>query len=149
MTRRSQEAQQRAQNTHERISNKNRDYKGKTISSDHVQTLSGWGGKTTNRPSEFQKPNVDAVLAKQEEIGHPTKRAGFYDNGVAGSFNASHAERQLSLTAKEPAIGISKDLCKDCQGYFTKLAQHEGRCWYVTDPDGTWIFYPDGTVVKP
>ena len=148
MIRRSQEAHQRAQNTHERISNKNRDYKGKTISSDHVQTLSGWGGKTTNRPSEFQKPNVDAVLAKQEEIGHPIE-PHLFDQGVDGQYYASHAERQLSLTAKEPIIGVSRPVCNDCQGYFTKLAQHEGRCWYVTDPDGTWIFYPDGTVVKP
>ena len=148
MIRRSQESHQRAQNTQNRISEENQRYESKTVSSDHVQTLSGWGGKTTNRPSEFQKPNVDTVLAKQEEIGHPTKRAGFYDNGVAGSFNASHAERQLSLTAKEPAIGISKDLCKDCQGYFTRLAQHEGRDWYITDPDCTWVFYADGTITK-
>ena len=148
MTRRSQEAQQRAQNTHRQISEKNKDYKDKATSSDHSQTLSGW---SENRRSKtgFQKPNVDEVLAKQEEIGHPVKRAGMRDNGVPGQYYASHAERQESITAKEPAIGVAKELCDDCPGCFSRLAQYEGRCWYVTDPDGTWIFYPDGTVVKP
>ena len=144
MIRRSQEAHQRAQEAKKRIPDTD-DNRPKTTSSDHTQSLSGW---SLDRPSGFQKPNLDDVFAKQEEIGHPTKRAGFYDNGVAGSFNASHAERQLSLTAKEPAIGISKDLCKDCQGYFTRLAQHEGRDWYITDPDCTWVFYADGTITK-
>jgi len=147
MIRRSQEAHQRAQNTQNRISEENQRYESKTVSSDHVQTLSGWS-ETRRSKTGFQKPDLDGVFAKQEEIGRPIKIDDFLDNGIPGSFNASHAERQLSLTAKEPAIGISKDLCKDCQGYFTRLAQHEGRDWYITDPDCTWVFYADGTITK-
>ena len=145
MIRRSQEAQQRAQNTKDGLPDTKKGRR-KATSSDHNQTLSGW---SLDRPSGFQKPNVDEVLAKQEEIGHPVKRAGASDHGVDGQYYASHAERQESITAKEPAIGVAKELCDDCPGCFSRLAQHEGRCWYVTDPDGTWIFYPDGTVVKP
>ena len=49
------------------------------------------------------------------------------DNGVPGQYYASHAERQESITAKEPAIGVAKELCDDCPGCFSRLAQHEGR----------------------
>ena len=87
---------------------------------------------------------MDDVLAKQEEIGHPVKRSGCKDHGVDGQQLASHADRQLSLTAKEPYIGVSKKVCSDCRGYFSKLAQYEKRDWYVTTPDGTWIFRADG-----
>ncbi|WP_449701838.1 hypothetical protein [Actinomyces israelii] len=105
---------------------KNKDYKDKATSSDHNQTPSGWS--ENKRPKTgFQKPNVDEVLAKQEEIGHPVKRAGASDHGVDGQYYASHAERQESITAKEPAIGVAKELCDDCPGCFSRLAQHEGR----------------------
>jgi len=36
----------------------------------------------------------------------------------------------------------------DYQGYFSKLSQHEGCDGYVTDPNNSWIFRADGTVVK-
>lgn len=100
-------------------------------------------------PPGFQEPNIEDVLAKQKEIGHEVKKAGANDHGIDGQYYASHAERQLSLTAKEPQIGVSKAMCPDCQGYFAKLAQHEGRDWHVTDPDGTWTFRADGTVTGP
>lgn len=88
------------------------------------------------------------MLTKCDEIGHTPEPHDFKDNGVPGQYHASHAEKQLSLTAKEPYIGTSKAMCTDCQGYFSKLAQHEGRDWYVTDPNNSWIFHADGTVTK-
>ena len=142
----SQEAFDRAKEAKDNLPN-NDDFKNKTASSDHVKTLSGW--KEEGRPDGFQKPNVDAVLAKQEEIGHPVRKSGGADHGVDGQYFASHAERQLSLTAKEPHIGVSKACCPDCKSYFSKLAQHENREWYVTDPKGTWIFRIDGTIDGP
>jgi hypothetical protein len=36
----------------------------------------------------------------------------------------------------------------DYQGHFSKLAQHEIRDWYATDPNNSWIFRADGTVIK-
>ena len=139
----SQEAHERARTAKNELPAGNEQ---KTTSSDHVKTLSGW---SKDRPDGFQEPNVDDVLAKQEEIGHPVKSSGCRDHGVDGQQLASHAERQLSLTAKEPYIGVSKKVCSDCRGYFSKLAQYEKRDWYVTDPDGTWIFRADGSVDSP
>ena len=89
---------------------------------------------------------MNDVLAKQEEIGHPIKRSGCRDHGVDGQRLASHAERQLSLTAKELYIGVFKKVCFDCRGHFSKPAQHEGRDWYVTNPHETLIFHVDGSV---
>ena len=141
----SQEAFDRAKEAKEGLPDK-REFDNKTASSDHVKTLGGWGA---DRPPGFQEPNVEDVLAKQKEIGHDVKKSGANDHGVDGRYYASRAERQLSLTAKEPQIGVSKAMRPDCQGYFAKLAQHEGRDWRLTDPDGTWTFRADGTVVSP
>ncbi|WP_256693062.1 hypothetical protein [Actinomyces oris] len=142
----SQEAFDRAQEAKQEISRRKRLFLNKTTSSDHVETLSGWSMK--ERPERFQEPNIDEVLAKQEEIGHDVRRAGALDHGVDGQYYASHAERQLSINAEEPYIGVSKVCCKNCQQYFSKLAQHEGRDWYVTDPKGTLVFGADGSVVR-
>jgi len=104
----SQEAHERARTAKNELPAGNEQ---KTTSSDHVKALSGW---SKDRPDGFQEPNVDDVLAKQEEIGHPVKSSGCRDHGVDGQQLASHAERQLSLTAKEPYIGVSKKVCSDC-----------------------------------
>ena len=142
----SQEAFDRAKERKKEISLGKRTFLKKTTSSDHVETLSGWNMK--GRPERFQEPNINEVLAKQEEIGHDVRRAGALDHGVDGQYYASHAERQLSINAEEPYIGVSKVCCKNCQQYFSKLAQHEGRDWYVTDPKGTLVFGADGSVVR-
>ena len=86
----SQEAHERARTAKNELPAGNEQ---KTTSSDHVKTLSGW---SKDRPDGFQEPNVNDVLAKQEEIGHPIKRSGCRDHGVDGQQLASHAERQLS-----------------------------------------------------
>ena len=142
----SEEAFDRAQEAKQEVSRGRRLFLKKTTSSDHVETLSGWSMK--GRPERFQEPNINEVLAKQEEIGHDVRRAGALDHGVDGQYYASHAERQLSINAEEPYIGVSKVCCKNCQQYFSKLAQHEGRDWYVTDPKGTLVFGADGSVVR-
>jgi len=143
-TKKAQEAQKRADQAADKLPPHNRERK--TTSSDHAQALSGWSQK---RPSGFQKPNIDEVFAKQKEIGHPTKPADFADNGVPGQYYASHAERQLSITAVEREIGVSKPVCPDCQQYFSRLAQYEGKDWYVADPDGGWVFRSDGSTTRP
>ncbi len=84
-----------------------------------------------------------------DDMGYPRTRSGAADHGEPGRYYASHAERQEALTAERPAIGVSKKLCKDCPGWFRHFAQYRGRTWYVTDPDGTWAFYTDGSVTMP
>ena len=131
LARKSKEAYERAKAVKNELS-KAKKYNQKTTGSDGNHTLSGWSKR---RPSHFQKPNVREVFEMQEKIGHP-RLPHFRDNGVKGRYLASHAERQEAVTAVEPAIGVSKRLCEDCHDFFIRLAQHEGREWYVTDPGG-------------
>lgn len=140
MVEKAEKAQERAANNYNGLAKR---YDGKTVSADGAISLSGWG----RRKRGFQEPNIDRVLEMQEKIGHP-RNSHNLDNGVLGRFYACHAERQLSITAKIPAIGVSKNVCNDCQEYFSRLAQYQGRDWYVADPSWTWIFHSDGAVTK-
>ena len=118
--------------------------KRKAVSSDRYNdALSGW---SKDRPPGFLDPNVEEVLQVTDEMGHP-RTSHYVDQGVPGKYFASHAERQMALNAKWPRIGVSKPMCPDCQGWFRSLAQYQRRDWYATDPDGTWIFRTDGSVV--
>ena len=127
-----------------------RRYRTKTVSSEHPteseHALSGWSEE--RRPSGFQKPNVSEVLRVTDEMGYP-RTPHPYDQGTPGLYHASHAERQKALTAKWPHLGVSKPICEDCNGWFRSLAQHQGRDWYVTDPNGVWRFRSDGTIAAP
>ena len=116
----------------------------KVVSSDrNNDALSGW---SKDRPPGFLDPNVEEVLQVTDEMGHP-RTPYFRDQGVPGQYFASHAERQMALNAEWPHIGVSKAMCADCQNWFRSLAQYQRRDWYVTDPNGTWIFRTDGSVV--
>ena len=84
-----------------------------------------------------------------DDMGYPRTVKDDWDHGEPGRYYASHAERQEALTAERPAIGVSRELCEDCPGWFRHFAQYRGRTWYVTDPDGTWVFYTDGSVTMP
>ena len=119
----------------------------RAVSSDGVHTLSGWG--LDRRPGGFQDPNVDEVLRVTDDMDCPRTVKDDWDHGEPGRYYASHAERQEALTAERPAIGVSKKLCEDCPDWFRHFAQYRGRTWYVTDPDGTWVFYTDGSVTMP
>ena len=121
-------------------------YKSKTISSDHSQTLSGW---STRRPKGFHTPNDNDVLKVTETISHPRRSSGCRDHGITGRAFSSHCERQQALIATESLIGVSRPLCRDCPGWFRKYSKHNGRIWYVTEPNGTWVFWHDGAVTMP
>ena len=121
-------------------------YKSKTTSSDHSQTLSGW---SIRRPKGFHTPNDNDVLKITEIISHPRRSSGCRDHGIKGRAFASHCERQQALIAAESLIGVSRPLCRDCPGWFRKYSKHDGRIWYVTEPNGTWVFWHDGAVTMP
>lgn len=121
-------------------------YKSKTTSSDHSQTLSGWSAR---RPEGFHTPNDIEVLRISEIISHPRRSSGCRDHGIRGRAFASHCERQQALIADESLIGVSRPLCRDCPGWFRKYSKHDGRIWYVTEPNGTWVFWHDGAVTMP
>ncbi|MCL1810485.1 MAG: DUF4280 domain-containing protein [Clostridiales bacterium] len=126
----------------------------KTVASDGATTLSGWRKlpEYTSSVSRTTRDNAgndirltDAVLGKAEEMGYVLTPAGARDHGVPGQFNASHAEKQLSCLTTDP-IGVSQEMCEDCQAYFTALAQHEKRQVVIADPCCVRVFNPDGSV---
>ena len=141
----SQAAHTRASTT-ARPLNAQKQYKNKKVASDHERTLSGW---SSDRPTGFHPPNDQEVLRVTEEMGYPRRSMGCRDHGIKGRALASHAERQEALIARESRIGVSGRLCNDCPGWFRSYSQHTGKTWYVTDPDGTWVFRPDGSIKMP
>ena len=141
----SQAAHTRASTT-ARPLNAQKQYKNKKVASDHERTLSGW---SSDRPIGFHSPYDQEVLRVTDEMGYPRRSMGCRDHGVKGRALASHAERQEALIAHESRIGVSGRLCNDCLGWFRSYSQHSGKTWYVTDPDGTWVFRPDGSIKMP
>ena len=79
------------------------------------------------------------------EIGHELP-PHVYARDFRGQFNASHAEKQLSIVSPNEPISVTKPMCSDCRTYFSKLAVSSGEGQTVTDPDGTWTFGADGTI---
>ncbi|MFS2110166.1 DUF4123 domain-containing protein [Sphingomonas sp. Sphisp140] len=122
-----------------------KEYAVKTTSSNDAKTLSGW---KQPRPEGFDGATAQQVQNKASQIGHELEPHPF-DKDFPGQYNASHAEKQMSVLSPDHPIGVSKPMCADCQGYFSKLAQHNGADQVVTDPNGTWIFKSDGSVLKP
>jgi uncharacterized Zn-binding protein involved in type VI secretion len=147
----SRSASQRAESqaaTDPQISNTN-----KTVASDGDQTLSGWSGKSNQGQRQgYKEVPPREVETLSQKIGHDLAPSGATDQvnrgGFRGKFNASHAEKQLAILKPNKPIGVSKAMCPDCQGFFSKLAQYRGRSQVVGDPQVTRIFYPDGSVVK-
>ncbi|MBO1351307.1 MAG: hypothetical protein EBE86_029870 [Hormoscilla sp. GUM202] len=104
------------------------------------RTLSGW----KQEPGYLQ--TTERVMSYCEEIGYQLRPAGPLDKGVPGRYNASHAEKQLSVAEPHKPIGVSSEMCLDCQEYFQALASYTGRYQIVADPKVTRIFHPDGAV---
>ncbi|NER33933.1 MAG: hypothetical protein F6J93_07785 [Oscillatoria sp. SIO1A7] len=105
-----------------------------------IRTLSGW----KQEPGYLQ--TTRQVMAYSQEIGHPLTQAGPLDKGVPGRYNASHAEKQLSVAEPNTPIAVSSEMCLDCREYFKTLARYTGKLQVVADPKTTRIFRPDGTV---
>ncbi|MFV0387738.1 MAG: hypothetical protein ACK5NT_03195, partial [Pyrinomonadaceae bacterium] len=128
-------------------------FKNKTVAADGDKTLSGWKGKQNPRPSGYRDVSPEDVRDYSELIGHELKNGGANDQvargGFRGKYYASHAEKQLAVARPNEPIGVSRPMCADCQRFFSRLARYQERPQIVTDPDGTRIFYPDGTVSGP
>jgi hypothetical protein len=119
----------------------------KTVASDGVNnTLSGWGAIDEGAEFFNRTATTQDVISKSAEIGHDLKPAGALDQGISGQFNASHAEKQMSLLSSKP-IGVSRAMCSDCIEYFKKLAKYTGTEKVVADPDMTRIFMTDGITI--
>jgi hypothetical protein len=125
---------------------KNSQWRDKTVASDGKRTVSGWA----DPPSGFSHAAPEQVAAQSKKMGHNLASAGGNDQvklgGFKGKYQASHAEKQLSMLCPDEPIGVSKPMCNDCQNYFSKLARDRGKPQVVADPEVTRIFRPDGSV---
>lgn len=67
------------------------------------------------------------------------------NGGFEGKYNSSHAEKQLLTERPNEPTGVSRPMCSDCQGFASKQAVATGQDVVVSDPNGTHVFYPDGS----
>jgi hypothetical protein len=102
-------------------------------------TISGW----TSRRGYVQKTNE--VMQRARQMGYQL-RISLFDQGVAGRYDASHAEKQAYEVAPNQPIGVSKRMCPNCRAYFRYLAQYMQTVQVVSDPNLTRIFFSDGRV---
>jgi hypothetical protein len=108
---------------------------------DGTTKTSGWGSDVTS---------LDPVAELSKKIGHEPKPSPRLDAaGKPGSYNNSHAEKQVAAaTNGDQAIGVSREMCMDCQHFFQRLANYKNKPIVVADPTGIRVFFPDGTVVS-
>jgi len=118
----------------------------KTVASDGEKTLSGW----TNKPPGYADVDPVHVVHLSNQNGHELRSGGAQDQinngGFPGKYNASHAEKQMTVASPDEPVGVSKPMCRDCQDYFAAQAQETGRPQVVTDPEVTRVFWPDGSI---
>jgi hypothetical protein len=118
----------------------------KAVASDGTtNTLSGWAEISQGAEYFNRAATPQSVMSKCYEIGH-TLKTDIFDNGIPGQYNASHAEKQLSLLSNN-ALGVSKPMCLDCIECFKKLAKKLKVEKVVADPNVTRIFMADGITV--
>ena len=96
---------------------------------------SGWGGDNAAATEQAQVEGM--------ENGHETQPHPF-DQGTEGQFESSHSERQAAAGTSDQHFASSKDLCAQCQSWFSNRAVVEGRPQFVADPQGVRVFTPDG-----
>ncbi|WDF54386.1 hypothetical protein [Mucilaginibacter sp. KACC 22063] len=123
-----------------------KNFESKTVATDGIKAVSGWkespGGYTDVPPKK--------VKSYSDEIGHSPKKAGAMDQikqgGFDGKYNSSHAEKKVLVNSPNEPVGVSRPMCVDCQSFAQKQAIATGKEVIVSDPEGTRIFNPDGTV---
>jgi hypothetical protein len=121
-----------------------------------VKTVAGTEGGLPTRsgfkPTE-QFPEAEIATERAMIEGHEAGRAPDpheFDRtagiGESGKVRGSHAEKQAAVLWPDKPIGVSKDVCSDCQAWYQARAIERGVPQIVADPTGTRVFMPDGTV---
>jgi hypothetical protein len=120
---------------------------GKTVATTGKgeRAVSGW----SKRPGFVDgEAATNEVMKLSEEMGYPSRPAGFLDRGLPGRYNASHAEKQMAVLRPNEAISVSRPMCDECIAWFQKLARYREQAQVVADPKWVRIFRPDGTIVE-
>ena len=68
------------------------------------------------------------------------------DNGIPGQWQAGHAEVQLAALAPNEPMGVSSAVCRECRDFMSALANFRKAVQFIADPEGVWIFHPNGTI---
>ena len=136
----------------------------KCVATDGGKTMSGYEGKNPrNLPDGYSEATPDQIREYSKTIGHDLtpKKPNFMDgldndgnslpdsDGWAGKYNSVHAEKQLGFLKPNDPIAVNKPMCSDCQSFFRQQAMHLQQDQFVTDPNGTWTYQSDGTVIRP
>lgn len=141
-------------------------YKEKTIAYDGKNfTMSGYGKAHFNKDAikEFRteytdiKGNKKGIMQILEDVidgyedlngfGYTEKEVG-RDDGIPYSFYASHAEKMLHMIDKTNVIGVSQNMCPDCQDYFWAKAKADNDPKIIADPSAIHIFMQDGKQIN-
>lgn len=119
----------------------------KTVATDGTtNTISGYGA---NLPDGYTYVDPSSVADRAAEIGHTLRPAGAMDQGVAGQYSASHAEKQSIVNNPDAAqVDVSRAMCTDCQAFYQAEAAKQGRPLIVSDPSVTRTFMPDGRIIS-
>ena len=129
-------------------------YEGKTVAyeGEHY-TLSGWSENISQKAK--QEFNIkDKLVNKTMENMADLSEWGYYskeswmDHGEPYRYNASHAEKQVSMYEDSYNIGVSRDMCDDCQNFFTAKAQLENKEYVVADTSTIHIFTTGGVQIQ-
>jgi hypothetical protein len=103
-----------------------------------TQTLSGWGGD----PEGVTRVSPQEVMEFAEQMGFQFRQAGGMDNGIPGSYYASHAEPQMAIAEPNAPVVVNKPVCGSCQDFYQALADYTQTTQIITDPFRTFIFEP-------
>lgn len=93
-------------------------------------------------PENTERVIVEGGLAGRAPDEHPFDEA---NRQAPGTVNASHAEKQVAVMAPDEPIGVNRDMCPDCRGWFEQWAIDRETPQFVADPRGTHVFMPDGS----
>jgi hypothetical protein len=115
-------------------------------------------GKKDTRPLEHRLPAPEEAadpairygpLPRPEPGGeYRTRRAGRADWGIPGAYYSSHAERQAYTMTGSASIGVSREMCSECQNFFSSEAKSKQKILVVADPKMARVFLPDGTMTS-
>ncbi len=104
-------------------------------------TESGWADTPgyEGKAGAADRSRVEGVESGHERDPH------FRDpKNVEGGYEDSHAERQAAIASPDRPVGVSKDMCPLCQGWFQRRAVSRGAPQIVADPQGVHVFLPNG-----
>jgi hypothetical protein len=111
-----------------------------TRSDGTITTRSGW------TQAKGYDQGTDKAMALADKMNFTFKSNPIKDQGTPGRFQASHAETQAAALAPNQALGVSKDVCSECQRFLSSMAQHTGNVLVVADPNKVFMFFPNGMI---